>query len=281
MSNIVRMTNISSFSYNRYINSSVGAKSRFVRSALNKRAVIPCNSNNLCMEFENSSSINNNGIDDSTLLADSDTPNSNASNFEIWYDGADYSKFQPSSIASDISSAEAITQWNDKSATAHNANNYTGTTSARPTYIGTLSSEVQNGNTSVNFNASNNQGLEIALTGSGNWFFGLTSVTIFMVFKYVNPITDNLTIWSSSQNDLNLAVSSVTNNLIMSSPKITPDPSYNVDISYNLSANTWIQTSTIFDGAGATDSDRLKFRINGIQQSLSFNPTNSRRNYRI
>jgi hypothetical protein len=136
-------------------------------------------------------------------------------------------------------------------------------------YIGSSSSDVQNGNTSVSFTASQNQGFEIGLTGAGNWLFGLQTITIFMVFKYEEPINRNLTVWSSSQNDLNLAVNS-SKQLIMSSPKTNPTDSYNVDTNYVLEPNTWVLTTTTFNGFGTTDEDKLRFRTNGVEQNLTF-----------
>jgi len=51
-------------------------------------------------------------------------------NLQIWYDGADIGQFQPTNP----SDGSTITQWNDKSAIAHNANPIGGSTSVRPSY---------------------------------------------------------------------------------------------------------------------------------------------------
>ena len=255
-------------STNQYIlGGGIGAHSRFSRSALTRRALFsPCHCFTLSITENNNNQVEYN----SSVLASDGTINNQVETFEIWYDGADIAKFQPTSINSTPADFASITQWNDKSDSAHNANNYAGgATSARPIYIGSLSSDVQNGNTSVSFTASQNQGFEIGLTGGGNWLFGLQTITIFMVFKYKEPINNNLTIWSSSQNDLNLAVNS-SKQLIMSSPKTTPTNSYNVDTNNVLDPDTWVLTTTTFNGFGAADEDKLRFRINGVEQNLTF-----------
>ena len=254
-------------STNQYIlGGGIGAHSRFSRSALTRRALTsPCHCYTLSITENNNNQVEYN----SSILASDGTINNQVETFEIWYDGAATAYFQPTSINSTPTVSASITQWNDKSTSAHNANNYTGATSARPIYIGSLSNDVQNGNTSVSFTASQNQGFEIGLTGGGNWFFGLQTITIFSVFKYKEPINNNLTIWSSSQNDLNLAVNS-SKQLIMSSPKTTPTNSYNVDTNYVLDPNTWVLTTTTFNGSGTTNADKLQFRINGVEQTLTF-----------
>jgi len=255
-------------STNQYIlGGGIGSQSRFSRSALTRRALTsPCHCYTLSITENNNNQVEYN----SSILASDGTINNQVETFEIWYDGAATAYFQPTSINSTPTVSASITQWNDKSTSAHNANNYTGATSARPIYIGSLSNDVQNGNTSVSFTASQNQGFEIDLTGGGNWFFGLQTITIFSVFKYKEPINNNnLTIWSSSQNDLNLAVNS-SKQLIMSSPKTTPANSYNVDTNYVLDPNTWVLTTTTFNGSGTTNADKLQFRINGIEQNLTF-----------
>lgn len=255
-------------STNQYIlGGGIGAHSRFSRSALTRRALSsPCHCYTLSITENN---INNNQVEyNNSVLASDGTINNQVETFEIWYDGADYTQFQPQINTSTTSSS--ITQWNDKSASAHNANSYAGASpTAKPIYIGSSSNDVQNENTSVSFTASQNQGFEIGLTGGGNWLFGLQTITIFMVFKYKEPINNNLTIWSSSQNDLNLAVNS-SNQLIMSSPKTTPTNSYNVDTNTVLDPDTWVLTTTTFNGFGAADEDKLRFRINGVEQNLTF-----------
>ena len=51
-------------------------------------------------------------------------------NLQIWYDGSDIAQFQPTNP----SDGTTITQWNDKSAIAHNANPIGGSTGVRPSY---------------------------------------------------------------------------------------------------------------------------------------------------
>ena len=269
MSGRVFMT-FSGYNENRYTLGGVGATSRFARSALKQRAVKPCTA--YCDKIHNEPETN-------PILDPSGEPNPNYSGFQVWLDGNDQEFMQPGSILSQPEIEHRVLQWDDKVPLAHNAKKYGGGQNSTPYYIGTLSPDVQNGNTSLRFDASLIEGLAITISGNGGngrWLHDLSGLTIFYTFKIDSLGTDKQTLWSTSQGDLTLAYDPITSNLVLSGPSTPPSGAFNVALNPAEDYDgQWIQTTTIFDGTGLSDSDKLKFRVNRVFKNLTFTPVGS------
>ena len=108
-------------------------------------------------------------------------------NLQIWYDGADITQFQPTNP----SDGGTITQWNDKSAIAHNANPTGGSISVRPSY------EVDElcGKSGVYFDGSD--GLSVNPITE---LQSLTGMTVFVVLRFSNTISQQ-TVYKSQNSD--------------------------------------------------------------------------------
>jgi hypothetical protein len=177
---------------------------------------------------------------------------------QIWYDGADSTQFQPTNPAS----GDAITQWNDKSATAHNANPIAGA----PTYKPIYTASIQNNKSSVWFDGVED-GLEVNL---GTNLHSLTGSSFIWVGKTMNPTIDQQIFLSTlktggthvSANGLQLAISG--------SSTYTVGYASGSAISDTLVDNGWHVHSLIFDGTQTGNANRLKYRIDGYERNLTF-----------
>lgn len=108
-------------------------------------------------------------------------------NLQIWYDGADITQFQPTNPTD----GGTITQWNDKSAIAHNANPTGGSISVRPSY------EVDElcGKSGVYFDGSD--GLSVNPITE---LQSLTGMTVFIVLRFSDTISQQ-TVYKSQNSD--------------------------------------------------------------------------------
>ena len=153
-------------------------------------------------------------------------------------------------------SGDTFTQWTDSSATAHNANPIGGATT-RPAWW----SEVVCGLGGVKFDG-NSDGLSVnPIPDIGN-IQGFTAIVL-------GQLTDNVTtqqfitsgIGSQSVNNSNLRVSGGTfvvgaaDGIGQTSPIADTNP------------HMW---SIVFDGSGITNSDKLKFYIDGLEEPLDY-----------
>jgi hypothetical protein len=176
---------------------------------------------------------------------------------QIWYDGADTTQFQPSNP----SSGQAITQWTDKSATAHNAAP-TGGPGTRPLYT----ASIQNGKSAVYFDQVED-GLEAPMSST---LQNLTGSTMVWVGKTNSTISNQQVIQGiiksgasyTSINGYSLYVSGSYGYSVAMADG-------NANIQTSLDTNFHIHT-LIFDGNQTGNSNRFKYRIDGVQQTLTF-----------
>jgi len=175
---------------------------------------------------------------------------------QIWYDGADSTQFQPSNP----SDGQAITQWNDKSATAHNAAPV-GAASTRPLYT----ASIQNGKSALYFD-SVEDGLEAPL----NSLQSITGSTMIWVGKTLNAainqqvvqgvVKSGVSYTATNQYDIFISGSSGYKVAMASGSAIanvTPDTQWHVH-------------TLVFDGTQTGNSNRLKYRIDGLERTLTF-----------
>lgn len=170
------------------------------------------------------------------------------SDLQIWYDGADTSTYIPNAT-----DEGGITQWTDKSNFAHNANPDGG--NAKPSYENTT---LQNGYGYLEFDGGD------SLTV--NPFTQLASAagyTVFIVAKQLNT-TGTQVLTSTDQADLGIIGGSGNFTAAMAG----------VTASSTTAADTnWHVHSLIYDGTGATNADKLKYRIDKTGQTLTFTGT--------
>jgi hypothetical protein len=167
---------------------------------------------------------------------------------QVWYDGADLGTYVPSAT-----DEGQITQWTDKSNFAHNANPDGG--AAKPSYENTT---LQNGYGYLEFDGGD------SLTV--NPFAQLASqagFTVFVVAKQLNT-TGTQVLTSTDQADLGIVGGSGNFTAAMAG----------VTASSTTAADTnWHVHSLIYDGTGATNADKLKYRIDKAAQTLTFTGT--------
>ena len=166
---------------------------------------------------------------------------------QIWYDGSDNTQYQPSNPVD----GDLITQWDDKSSTAHNANPNGG--SNKPTYT----ANAQNGKPSVYFDGSNSN---LTITNFDFWT-GATTASFMFVAR---PITSShqQILADSPSFDFGFAISGSSFVVTMASGSASAPTS-------SFDTNCHIHT-IIYDGTQTTNEDKLIYRIDGTQQSMSF-----------
>ena len=146
-----------------------------------------------------------------------------------------------------------ITQWTDKSNFAHNANPDGG--AAKPTYENTV---LQNGYGYLEFDG--NDSLTV------NPFTQLASAagfTVFIVAKQLNT-TGTQVLTTTDQADLGIIGGTGNYNVSMAGATATTTTAADTD---------WHVHSLIYEGGGATNADKLKYRIDKTGQTLTFTGT--------
>jgi hypothetical protein len=175
---------------------------------------------------------------------------------QIWYDGADATQFQPTNP----SSGSAITQWTDKSSTAHNAAPTGGPTS-RPLFA----TNVQNGKSAVYFDQVED-GLEAPiaqlanLTGSSIIWVGKTFATGSnqQVLQAVDKSGASYTALDEAQ----LYISG-SNNFVVGFASASAVSNVLVDTGWHIH-------TLLFDGTQVGNSNRLKYRVDGVERALTY-----------
>lgn len=174
----------------------------------------------------------------------------NLPNLQVWYDATDTTVFTPT-----VSDGSTFTQWGDKSAFAHNANP-SGGASARPTY----QTNELNGKSVVQFDGVNDN----LTINPATWAASISGYSAFLVMK-ATTLSGTRTLTSSDQNGIKIFYNG---------------SHWAVSTSGGTGTSTVVGDTTkyhivglIFDGAGATNADRLKFRYDETQQTLSFTGT--------
>ena len=168
--------------------------------------------------------------------------------FQIWYDASDTATIVPSAT-----DEGQITQWKDKSGTEHNANPDGG--SAKPTYE---SSDMLNGYGYVEFDGTDSLTVNPMTTLASK-----AGYTVFILAK--QSTTSGLQVLTTTDQD-DLGILGGTGNFTAAMAGVTADS--------GVAANTsWIIHSLVYDGTGSTNSDKLLYRINKANTSLSFTGT--------
>lgn len=192
------------------------------------------------------------GSEISSIVPDAGT------SLQIWYDGSDITQFQPTNPAN----GSGITQWNDKSSFAHNANpTQTGPT-ARPTY----QTGVLNGLSVVRFDGVD----ECLDVNPSVWLQNKQGMTVFVVAKASAPASGKQTLITTDQGDLDIFID-VAGNWVVGAAggveaKTTPTP---------ITADTDFHIHTLcFDGQ-QTGTNRLKYNYDKVAQTMTFNGTPS------
>lgn len=177
---------------------------------------------------------------------------------QIWYDASDPTVFNPSS-----NNGAAITQWSDKSATAHNAAPL-GSISSRPT----VTTNFQNGKTVLYFDGNDGLGANMStvlqsLTGSTMIVVGKATTTGSVGQE--QHFIEGARIQGSSYTPLDAysLIMSGSNgyNVLFAGGKALSDA--------NMDTNFHIHT-VVFDGNGSTNADKLKHRVDGVQKTLTY-----------
>jgi len=176
-----------------------------------------------------------------------------AQSLQIWFDGADITQFQPTNP----SDGDGITQWNDKSNFAHNANPEGSPANAvRPTY----QTAEQNSLSVVEFDGTN----DCLSINPVAWVRGLQNFTFFVVAKYDG--TGSTRFLSTTDTDDIVIKNTGT--------EITVGMAGATAVTSSLALNTGYHIHTlVFDGTASGDSNRLKYRYDGTQKSLTFTGT--------
>lgn len=171
-----------------------------------------------------------------------------STSLEIWYDGSDITQFQPTNP----SDGDGITQWNDKSDFAHNANPIGQGPAARATY------EVAELNTYSVVRFDGDAGLSI------NPFASLANSqaqTVFVVAKGTSLGTG--TQYLTSTNNGGLA-------MFHDGTEWKVNASGGTGASGIAGDTGWHIFALQYHGNAAGDPDRLKFRYDKVEQVLDF-----------
>ena len=175
---------------------------------------------------------------------------------QIWYDGADSTQFQPSNP----SSGSAITQWTDKSATAHNAAP-TGGPSTRPLFA----TNVQNGKSAVYFDQ-----IEDGLEAPISQLASLTASSVIWAGKTFNTSSNQQVLQAvnksggsyTSTNGLQLYISG-SSNFVVGFASASAVSNVPVDTGWHIH-------TLLFDGTQIGNTNRLKYRVDGVERQLTY-----------
>lgn len=182
-------------------------------------------------------------------------PVPNDPTLQIWYDGADSTQFQPNG-----NNGTNITQWNDKSATAHNAAPV-GNAATRPM----VSASVQNSKSVLYFDGGD--GLSANM---GTNLQNRTGSSIIVVFRPFNTGSNQQIVEGAvlsggnytSANGFNLLLSGSNGYRVQfaSGSAVSNAP---------LDTNFHIHT-LVFDGTQSTNATKLIHRVDSTQRTLTF-----------
>lgn len=167
---------------------------------------------------------------------------------QVWYDGADTTTYVPSAT-----DEGQITQWTDKSNFAHNANPDGG--NAKPSYENTT---LQNGYGYLEFDGGD------SLTV--NPFTQLASAagyTVFIVAKQLNT-TGVQTLTKTDQADLGIVGGTGVYSVSMAGATA---------VTTKTTDTNWHQHTLVYNGSGATNADKLVYRVDKTAEALVFTGT--------
>ena len=169
---------------------------------------------------------------------------------QIYYDASIDTNFDPVPVSGDT-----FNQWNDSSASAHNATPIGG--GSKPEWW----SNVQCGLSAVKFDGTTSKLSVNPLTAIAN----ITGYTAIVMGKILNTGTTQQFVTSgignASTNNSNLRLSGGT--FVIGAAGGTAQTAQIAD----LNPHMW---TMVFDGTQSTNADKLKFYIDGTQESLTF-----------
>lgn len=171
-------------------------------------------------------------------------------NLQIWYDASTPSQFQPSNPVNGAS----LSNWNDKSAFAHNASPVGGAN--KPTYA----TPIQNGYGAVQFDGIS-QNFQINLT---TWAASLPGFTIYMVLRPTSTTGTR----AASYSDTNGMANYITNGVW-----VTQTAGGTGTSTVAADTSKFHIIGQIFDGTQTGNDNRLKFRYDLTPQPLTWNGT--------
>jgi hypothetical protein len=175
---------------------------------------------------------------------------------QIWYDGSVNTYIQPTNRVD----GEGITQWNDRSAFAHNLNPVGGNPSDRPTYR----TNQLNSLSTLQFDGTD--------TSDSNPFTisqGLTGATLFIVSKFTNGgnSTEEF-VTSLDAGDLGFGKNS-SDEYLLRMTDLAGGAARAEGTAGTVDTNYHIQ-SIIYNGSGITNADKLRFRLDKSNVALGF-----------
>ena len=181
-------------------------------------------------------------------------PNSLDPSLTIWYDASDGATLSPNA-----NNGTQISQWADKSAVAKNQTPVGGST--KPV----VSASIQNGKTMLGYD-----GLVDATDANvGTALQSLPGMTLFVVFKLAATGSNEQVVQGAVKTGGNYSSAAGYNLAVSSSNQYTLNIASGSAVS--TTSDTKIHLHTIvFDGTQTGDANRLKHRVDGIQQSLTF-----------
>jgi hypothetical protein len=106
----------------------------------------------------------------------------------------------------------------------------------------------------------------------------LTTKLSITVWVYITTTSNYRGIFTKGNNNnergsYSASVKNTTNNTIRFYLGVNSSTVVYADTSTNLSGNTWHNLSFIYDGTGASNTDKVKIYLNGSPETLSFNGT--------
>ena len=170
---------------------------------------------------------------------------------QIWYN-ADVSS--TTNFNSAPANGADISQWKDRSGTGHNANQ-SGNASIKPNWYANL----QNGLGAIRFNGTT-ESLNI---NPISFTQNLSGFTLFIVAK-LGSLTGQRPLCGSDADGFKIDYDGVENKWGVKTS------GGHADSNITGETGSFHVFGLVFDGAGATDADRLKFRYDGNQQALTF-----------
>lgn len=173
----------------------------------------------------------------------------------LWYNATDGSAAQ---FGSSLTNGAVVTTWKDLTGAGHDANK-SGSSTVKPSW----QSNQQNGKGVVQFTASESDSLDI---NPINWAQSLSGATVYCVAKASTLDATVRTIVTTDTGGYNISWDG-TYWRVRAASGIGQAQSLSGDTTgYHIFGN-------IFDGTQTGNANRLKFRYDGVQQTLNFGAT--------
>ena len=183
-----------------------------------------------------------------TVSAIAEIISDSVTTLQVWFDGSDSTQFQPTNP----SDGDGILQWNDKSNLAHNANPIGTGPDKRATY------ETNELNTYSVVRFDGDAGLSVNPFTS---LAGSSEQTIFVVAKATNLDANPQTLTSTNAGGLKFRWNG--SNWIVNTAGGTGVSTITADANWHI-------FGLVYNGNGASDALKLKFRYDKVDQTLDF-----------